>query len=57
MSKMLTFKEAAERLGIHLNTLRKYIDRGDLPIFKLDKAVRIDEKDLENFIKAKRIKK
>lgn len=50
-SKYETLKEAAERLGMHLNTVRKYVDRDDIPTIKLDKAVRIDEQDLQDFVK------
>lgn len=54
MSRMLTLKQAAERLGIHLNTLRKYVDRGVIPKLKLDRLVRIEEKDLEEFIRSRK---
>ena len=54
MTKMLTLKEAAGRLGLHLNTVRKYVDRGLIPVVKYDKAVRIEEKDLENFIEVRK---
>lgn len=52
MDRMLTLKEVAERLGVHLNTIRKYVDRGLIPTVKLDRLVRIEKKDLEEFIKA-----
>jgi len=57
MAKMLTLKEAAGRLGLHLNTVRKYVDRGMIPIIKYEKAVRIEEKDLEAFIEVRKERK
>jgi len=59
MPTMLTLKEVSERLALHINTVRKYIDQGMIPIVKFEKAVRIEERDLEKFIRARkrRIKK
>jgi len=59
MPTMLTLKEVSERLALHINTVRKYIDQGMIPVVKFEKAVRIEERDLEKFIKARkrRIKK
>ena len=57
MAKMLTLKVAAGRLGLHLNTVRKYVDRGMIPIIKYEKAVRIEEKDLEAFIEVRKERK
>ena len=50
MSRMLTLKQVAERLSLHLNTVRKYIDQGMLPVMQIKRAVRVDERDLERFI-------
>ena len=47
---MLTLKQVAERLSLHLNTVRKYIDQGMLPVMQIERAVRVDERDLERFI-------
>ena len=50
MSRMLTLKQVAERLSLHLNTVRKYIDQGMLPVVQIGRILRVDEKDLERFI-------
>lgn len=47
---MLTLKEVSERLGLHINTVRRYVDKGMIPAAKFEKAIRVDEKDLEKFI-------
>ena len=59
MPRMLTLKEVSERLSLHINTVRKYINQGLIPIVKFEKAVRIEERDLEKFIRTRkrRVKK
>ena len=59
MPTMLTLKEVSERLSLHINTVRKYINQGLIPIVKFEKAVRIEERDLEKFIRTRkrRVKK
>ena len=47
---MLTLKEVSERLGLHINTVRRYVDKGMIPAAKFEKAIRVDGKDLEKFI-------
>jgi len=59
MSRMLTLKEVSERLNLHINTVRNFVDQGLITRVKMGKAVRIDEKDLNEFIKTRkrRVKK
>lgn len=48
---MLTIRDVAGRLGVHVNTVRNYISRGDLRSQKIGpKLVRVDEADLKSFI-------
>ena len=54
MSRMLTLKQASERLGLHINTVRRYVQKGMIPAVKFEKAVRIEEKDLEEFVKERK---
>lgn len=54
MCKLLTLKQVAERLSLSLPTMRKYIDQGKLPVVQFSRAVRVQEKDLEEFIKIHR---
>jgi len=54
MPTMLTIKQISERLGLHENTIRRYISEGKIPIVKFDRAVRVEEKDLEKFIKVRK---
>jgi excisionase family DNA binding protein len=49
-SKLLTRKQAAERLQMSESWLKEQIRRGRLPIVTLGKYVRIDELDLQAFI-------
>ena len=58
MSRLLTLREAAERLSISQRTLRRMISRGALPVVRLGtdgKSDRIAEVALENYIKRKTI--
>lgn len=54
MATMLTLKEVSERLGLHINTVRRYVNKGMIPIVKFERAIRIEERDLEKFIKARK---
>ena len=55
MNRILTTKQVKEILGIHINTVYKYIHSGALKAFKLGgansvKHWRIREEDLEAFL-------
>lgn len=54
MSKMLTIKQVAERLGLHENTVRRYVQEGMIPAVKFEKAIRIEQEDLEEFIRQRK---
>ena len=54
MATMLTLKEVSERLGLHINTVRRYVNKGMIPIVKFERAIRIEQRDLEKFIKARK---
>jgi excisionase family DNA binding protein len=51
----LSTKEAAERLGITLRSLYRFIDEGDLVAYKFGRVIRIQEEDVDHFIEASRI--
>jgi excisionase family DNA binding protein len=38
--KLLTIKQAAEALGVHPNTLRRWADQGTIPVTKLPSGYR-----------------
>jgi excisionase family DNA binding protein len=48
---LLTVRGAAERLSVHPDTVRRLLDRGDLPRVRVGRAVRIREDDLESYIR------
>jgi len=56
MSKLLTLREVCERLRLHINTVREYINEGKIPAIKLDRVWRVEEEELEEFISARRQK-
>lgn len=40
-------REAAEYLGVHLNTLDRYVKRGSIPAHRIGAAVRIHRDELD----------
>ena len=59
MTKLLTLREVCERLRLHENTVREYINEGKIPAIKLDRVWRVEEKDLDLFLsnRKQRVKK
>ena len=51
----LSTKEAAERLGVTLRSLYRFIDEGDLVAYKFGRVIRIQQTDVDGFIAASRI--
>jgi excisionase family DNA binding protein len=50
MEELLTAKQACERLGIHKNTLYKYVRTGKLKALRLDRRYRFIEQQLTTFL-------
>nr|WP_325300365.1 helix-turn-helix domain-containing protein [uncultured Dysosmobacter sp.] len=48
--KMLTVKDAAGRLGVPVNTVYKLTAERQLAHYRIGRAVRIDEADLDRYI-------
>lgn len=53
---MLSLKEVAKRFGLHYNTIYHYVRSGELKAVKFKKVYRIEEQELEKFIKSKKFK-
>lgn len=51
----LSTKEAAEKLGITLRSLYRFIDEGGLVAYKFGRVIRIQEQDIAQFIEGSRI--
>ena len=57
MNKLLTSKQAANKLGLSEYTIWRYIKTGKLKAIKLTKRnFRIEEKDLIQFLKERKTK-
>jgi excisionase family DNA binding protein len=53
--RLLTFEQTAEALGVGRTTVQELVDRGELPVVSVTgRAVRIDTRDVEAFVKRKR---
>ena len=48
-------REAADRLGITLRTLYRFIDEGLVPAYRFGRVIRLKADDVEKFIEASRI--
>ncbi len=46
---------AARRLGVTVRTLYRLIDESELPAYKFGRVIRLQEGEVESFIKASRI--
>ena len=51
----LSTKEAAERLGVTLRSLYRFIDGGGLAAYKFGRVIRLKEADVDAFIESSRI--
>lgn len=51
-----TIQEAMEIVKVSQRTLYTWIETGQLPIIKIGKVTRIDEKDLEEFMQSHKIR-
>ena len=45
----------AERLDVSEKSVRRYIERGELPAYKIGGQIRIGEEDLQNFLRSCRM--
>ena len=58
LEKLLSTQEAADMLGVHVQTVRQYIRRGYLPAVKISpRLYKIRPEDLEMFIEDKKTTK
>ncbi len=48
-------REACEQLGVTLRTLYRFIDEGQLPAYKFGRVIRLQEREIEQFITSSRI--
>ena len=56
LQDLLTTKEVAEILKVNIQTVRRYIRKGELPAIKITpRLYRVHRKDLEEFIKRRRV--
>ena len=51
----MSTKEAAERLGVTLRSLYRFIDEGSLAAYKFGRVIRLKAQDVDAFIEACRI--
>ncbi len=54
-SRLLTIEETASRLSVSIRNIRHQIYLRRLPIVKVGRLVRIDERDLDAFIESGRV--
>ena len=54
-SSWLSTKDAAERLGVTLRSLYRFIDEGSLAAYKFGRVIRLKPEDVDRFIESCRI--
>ncbi len=55
---LLTMEQVAQRLGVSLKTVYRWIESGELPVSQLgERTYRIFERDLIAFVYGRKIKK
>jgi excisionase family DNA binding protein len=55
---LLTLEQAAERLAVSRTTVQELVDSGVLPVVSVTgRAVRVDPRDVEAYIRAKRTRR
>lgn len=54
---MLTLKEAGKRLGFAYITLWTWVKANKIPHYVINGSYRIDEKDLEKFLRERKVKR
>jgi len=55
-NNLITAKEASERLGLDVQTVRRYCREGDIKSVLFGRYIRIEPLELENFIEKHRRK-
>lgn len=55
LSDYLTVQDVADRLGVSVFTIRRYIRAGKLRAVRLDAAYRISREDIREFLKSREI--
>lgn len=48
--KLYTAQQVADKLGMHVQTIREYIQRGDIKARKIGRKYIITQEELNNFI-------
>ncbi|HUR77306.1 MAG TPA: helix-turn-helix domain-containing protein [Acidimicrobiales bacterium] len=51
----LSTKECCARLGVTVRTLYRFIDEGQLVAYQMGRVIRVQERDLQNFVESVRI--
>ena len=55
MNTYISTQELADRLGVSVFTIRRYIRAGKLPAVKLDGSYRVSHEDIAEFLKSREI--
>ena len=53
-TKLWSVQQVGERLNLSTRTIRRWIDQGELPVYRLGRQIRISDKDLDTFLKLRR---
>ena len=54
MTQLLTTHQAAERLNISVDSIRRAIRRDELPTIRIGRSIRIDPHDIDRFTQTRK---
>ncbi len=56
MEEYMTLKEIASLLKLHILTIRRWVAKGKITAYRLDKDYRVKRSDFDKFITERRVK-
>ena len=54
LTKLLTYRDVADALGVSQMTVRRMVERGDLPIIRVGRQVRFDPFEVRLYVERSR---
>jgi excisionase family DNA binding protein len=56
MSELLTLKEGAKRATVSFPTFRRWMDRGEFPIVRIGRVIRVRAEEIDRLLEARTVR-